>query len=110
VEGLAAILRGHCRLAAEFAAWIDATSGFERMAPTQFSVVCFRRHPVHIDDESVLEQINQELMNHVNASGKCFIAGTTIRGRFFLRLAIGNEATSEKHVQNLRELMQEFTR
>ncbi len=93
VDGIAAILREHCRLAKEFASWIDASDAYERMAPVLFSVVCFRRHPEHIDDEAQLENINIGIMNRINASGEFFIAGTKIRGRYFLRAAIGNAAT-----------------
>ena len=106
VDGIAAILREHCRLAKEFASWIDAADGYERMAPVLFSVVCFRRHPVHVDDENELENMNKKIMDRINVSGEFFIAGTKIRGRYFLRVAIGNAATSGRHIERLRNLLQ----
>src|SRR5438067_3259964 len=41
-EGLADVIRGHVRMAQEFAAWVDADPSFERTAPSPFSVVNFR--------------------------------------------------------------------
>ena len=41
-EGLRSALAEHMRLARTFAAWIDASDRFERVAPVPFSVVCFR--------------------------------------------------------------------
>jgi aromatic-L-amino-acid decarboxylase len=106
VDGITAILREHCRLAKEFASWIDAADDFERMAPALFSVVCFRRHPKNVDDEARLEKLNKEIMDRINATGEFFIAGTKIRGRYFLRIAIGNAATSEQHIRRIWNLLQ----
>jgi aromatic-L-amino-acid decarboxylase len=61
---------------------------------------------LHVDDENELENINKEIMDRINASGEFFIAGTKIRGRYFLRVAIGNAATSGRHIERLRNLLQ----
>src|SRR5439155_1049470 len=42
VAGLQQRIREHVRLAAEFAAWVDADPRFERAAPTPLNLVCFR--------------------------------------------------------------------
>src|ERR1700755_1508842 len=41
-EGLAARIREHCRLAREFAAWVEGSADWELLAPVPFSIVCFR--------------------------------------------------------------------
>ena len=50
-EGLRAHLAEHMRLARLFAAWVDASDRFERVAPVPFSVVCFRLRGDARDEE-----------------------------------------------------------
>ena len=96
-EGLAAILREHVKLAQELAQQVDADDRFERTAPSRFSVVCFRYKGSDEDNRRIQEQ--------VNATGEIFISGTVLNGRFSLRLAVGNAATSREHVQRAWELI-----
>jgi aromatic-L-amino-acid decarboxylase len=106
VDGLASRLREHCRLAREFASWVDADNEFERLAPVPFSVVCFRYHPDGISDETMLEQMNANIIAHVNATGEAFLSHTKLNGRYSIRIAIGNIATTGKHIQRAWELVQ----
>ena len=106
VDGLASRLREHCRLARELASWIDADEAFERLAPVPFSVVCFRYHPNRISDEALLEQINANIIADVNASGEAFLSHTKLNGRYSIRIAIGNIATTGKHIHRAWELVQ----
>jgi aromatic-L-amino-acid decarboxylase len=97
-EGLANLIREHVRLAREFAEWVEADPRFELAAPVPFSVVCFRYKGT--DDE------NRALLERVNSTGDVFISGTVLNGRFTLHLAVGNQATTEAHVQRAWELIQ----
>lgn len=94
-EGLAEVLRGHVRMAQEFAAAVDADPSFERTAPAPFSVVCFRYKGT--DDE------NKRILEQVNATGEVFLSGTVLRGRFTLHLAVGNYGTRPEHVRRAWE-------
>lgn len=105
VEGLRARIREHCRLAREFAAWVDADPNFERLAPVPFSTVCFRYRPAGETDESALERLNAQLLDAVNASGEAFLSHTKLGERYTLRLAIGNLATRELHVARAWQLL-----
>jgi aromatic-L-amino-acid decarboxylase len=105
VDGLVSRLREHCRLAREFASWVDADKNFERLAPVPFSVVCFRYHPNTLSDESTLEQINAQLLNNINATGEVFLSHTKLNDIYAIRLAIGNIETTEKHVARVWELL-----
>ena len=80
-----------------FASWVDASARFERVAPVPFSVVCFR---LRADDDA-----NARVLERVNASGDVFISHTKLDGRYVLRLAIGNLATTERHVARAWELL-----
>ena len=109
-EGLRAVLRTHVDLAKKFAAWVDASADFERLAPVPFSVVCFRARPQGLplsDDE--LDAFNERLMASVNATGEVFLSHSRINGALALRLAIGNLRTAEPHVARAWELLRQHS-
>ena len=103
--GLQARLREHCRLARDFAAWIEREAEWELVAPVQFSVVCFRARPDRALSGEELDALNERILNHVNSTGQAFLSHTRLNGRFTLRLAIGNMRTGEEHVARVRELL-----
>jgi aromatic-L-amino-acid/L-tryptophan decarboxylase len=103
-EGIRAALRRHMELARTFAGWVDGHPDFERLAPVNFSVVVWRRRPAGEDREEVLEAMNAELLQRINASGDVFLSHTRVDGRYALRVAIGNIRTSEHHVRRVWEL------
>jgi aromatic-L-amino-acid decarboxylase len=86
-DGIQAIIREHVRLASLFAGWVDDEPGWELAAPQCFSLVCFRL--------AGADEINEVLLERVNASGEIFISHTRLNGRYVLRLAVGNAGTSE---------------
>ena len=101
-EGLAARIREHVRLAAVFRSWVERDPGWEVVAPSPLSVVCFRARLGH-DDEG--DRANERIMEAVNASGEAYLSHTRLGGRTVLRLAIGNAATEERHVTRAWELL-----
>jgi aromatic-L-amino-acid decarboxylase len=105
-EGLAARIREHIRLGQLVAQWVDEAPDFERMAPTPFSTVCFRVHPRGMDDEAALESLNERIMNRINATGHFFLSHTKLRGKYTIRIAIGNLRTTEQDVRNLWQELQ----
>jgi aromatic-L-amino-acid decarboxylase len=96
-EGIAAVLREQMRLAAELTDAIPRDGRFEIAAPTLFSLVCFRY--CGTDNE------NRELLEKINATGRAFLSGTQLHGRFVLRLAIGNIAASRADVMETWDLI-----
>src|SRR5882724_1957600 len=114
-EGLAARIREHCRLAQLFASWVEASTEWEMMAPTPFALVCFRARPqVHADTEEAeakrLDVLNEAIMHGVNATGKAFLSHTKLNDKLTLRLSIGNIRTTERHVRQVWELLNEQLR
>ncbi|MGD8513901.1 MAG: pyridoxal-dependent decarboxylase, partial [Deltaproteobacteria bacterium] len=106
-RGLQAKVRTHIKLAQAFASWIRKDPRFELMAPVTINVVCFRYHPSHrIVTEEELEQINQGLMDALNRSGQMFVTHTKLKGRFTLRLCIGQTNTTQDHIQKAWEGLQ----
>jgi aromatic-L-amino-acid/L-tryptophan decarboxylase len=106
-EGLAELISGHIDLARRLAAAIDAEPGWELLAPVPFSTVCFRRHPEGMDDEGELRRLNEAIIEHVNADGRAFVSHTDLGGRYSIRVAIGNMATTAEHVDAAWELMRQ---
>jgi aromatic-L-amino-acid decarboxylase len=107
-EGVRDRLRYHIALAQELAGWVDASQDFERLAPTPFSVVCFRAKPRdRAWAEPDLARLNEAIMKRVNDSGEIFISHTVLNGCFTLRVAIGNLQTTERHVARAWELIQQ---
>ena len=108
LDGLRARIRHHLELAAELAAWVDAAPDWERLAPVPFSTVCFRHVPPALaGDESALDAHNAAVMEAVNRSGEVFLSHTKLRGRFTIRLAIGNLRTERRHVERAWELLRQ---
>jgi aromatic-L-amino-acid decarboxylase len=114
-QGLAARIREHCRLAKLFASWIEASSDWELLAPLPFALVCFRACPTleHADPaarEARLDVLNEAIMHGVNATGKALLSHTKLNDKIALRLSIGNIRTTEKHVSQVWELLNEQLR
>ena len=101
-EGIAEIIRTHIQYAQRLAALIRAHPDFEIAAPTPFSLVCFRYRGADED--------NRALLDAINASGRAFLSHTVLRGRFVLRLAIGNLFTEWEDLEEVWQLIQESVR
>lgn len=96
-EGVANIIRRHVQWAQEFADWVRADARFEVMAPTPFSLVCFR---LRGSDEP-----NRRLLDELNRSGLVFLSHTVLNGKFTLRLAIGNIKLTREDIEMTWELI-----
>lgn len=111
-EGLAARIREHCRLAKLFASWVEQSPDWELLAPVPLGLVCFRACPraEHENNEVAakrLDALNEAIMHGVNASGRALLSHTRLNDKLTLRLSIGNIRTTEKHVRQVWELLNE---
>lgn len=106
-ERLCAVIRDHVGYAQQLAGELSKREDIELLAPQSFSVVVFRRI-IRRDgqvDEEASERTTTELMERMNASGRIFVSHTRLRGRFGIRVAIGNGATEWKHVARVLDFL-----
>ena len=111
-RGLAARIRDHCRLAQLFASWVETANDWEVMAPAPFALVCFRACPaIEGEAEDIrakrLDALNEAIMHGVNATGKALLSHTKLNDKLTLRLSIGNIRTTERHVRQVWNLLNE---
>jgi aromatic-L-amino-acid decarboxylase len=97
-EGVSEILRRHIEFGQWVARAVDADPRFERVAPTPFSLVCFRYKGT--------DEQNRELLDRINATGKTFLSHTELNGRFVIRFAIGNLGTTQQDIEEIWDLIQ----
>ena len=105
-EGLISRLREHCRLARLFASWVDASTAWEMLAPVPFALVCFRARPAGMSEDE-LNELNEQIMTSINASGEAYLSHTKLDGRFTLRLSVGSIRVEERHIQKVWDLLNE---
>ncbi|HEX5964556.1 MAG TPA: pyridoxal-dependent decarboxylase [Pyrinomonadaceae bacterium] len=108
-DGLAARIREHCRLARVLASWIDESNDWELLAPVPLGLVCFRARPKGVEPTG-LDALNEALLERVNESGRALLSQTRLNDKFTLRLSVGNIRTTEKHVRDVWELLNEQLR
>jgi aromatic-L-amino-acid decarboxylase len=126
-EGMAAWLGQYIRLAKIFAGWVRADDRFELAAPVSLGVVCFRfvgregslgrpspaarpavaSYQANRPNESEIDQLNSEIVEKINADGRAYLTQTKLRGRTVMRIGVGNVLTTENHLREAWEMIQE---
>ena len=119
-EGMAERLRECVRLAKLFADWIEIDKCFELAAPVSLGVVCFRfvgpvagicdagprsTRPAAVADK--IDNLNSEIVERINASGRAYLTQTKLRGRTVMRIGLGNVLTTEQHLRAAWEMIRE---
>ena len=96
-------MRKQIDMAQTFRQWVEEHEQFELMAPVPFSLVCFRYNDGRGEEE--LNQFNEKLLNEVNNTGEVFLTHTSLRGKYTLRMAIGQRTTQERHVKKAWDII-----
>ncbi|MEN8155143.1 MAG: pyridoxal-dependent decarboxylase, partial [Acidobacteriota bacterium] len=104
-KGLKKKVSDHVKWAAELKENIVDHSDFELMAPVPFATICFRYHPKNVNDEDLINSINNSLMDRLNKSGNIYLTHTKLKGKFTLRLVIGQTEQTREHVIKAWELI-----
>ena len=81
-------------------------AGIRIVAEPQLSVVAFRFVRDGLDDEATNE-LNRELLEHINRRKRVYLTATTVRGEFFLRICVLSVRTHmdrmEMCIEDIRE-------
>jgi aromatic-L-amino-acid decarboxylase len=107
VEGIRQKVRLHLELAQWLASEIRQSADFELLAPVDFSLVCFRYLPSGITDEASINEINERLLQTLNAGGKLYMTHTKLNGKYTLRMVIAQTYVEKHHVENAWKLIRE---
>jgi aromatic-L-amino-acid decarboxylase len=91
VEGLQYHIRQHVALAQQFAGWVQASEHFELAAPAPLNLVCFRHGGG--------DEVNRQILERVNRSGKLYLTHTVLSGKYTLRLCVAQTNTEARHVE-----------
>lgn len=100
VEPLQARLRRDLAHARWLADQVDATPGWERLAPVPFQTVTLRHAPAGLD-EAALTALNLRIAAAVNEGGEAYLTPSVLKGRQTLRVSCGSAATERRHVEAL---------
>ena len=103
-EGIQKMVNQHINLAREFSCWIKTDERFELLAPQNLSLVCFRYNPAG-QSEEMLTHLNKQLLEKINATGEVFLTHTSLKGKYALRLSVGQRTTEARHVDRVREII-----
>src|SRR3977135_4507004 len=94
--GVVARLREQIRLANLLADWIKKDDRFELFAQPSMGVICFRFIE---SDEKKLDQLNSDIVERINASGRAYLTQTKLCGRTVMSFGLGNVIAAEEHLR-----------
>lgn len=107
VEGLRQKVREHLDLAAWVESQIESHPLFELTAPRTVNLVCFRLRPERVDDPDRLNDLNHQLLENLNSSGKLYLTHTKLNGIFTIRMSIGQTQVNRHDVESAWRLITE---
>ena len=99
VEGLRYHIREHIRLGQQFAEWVRQSDDFKLIAPAPLNLVCFAHRNGN--------DFNKKLLETINSRGQMYFTHTVVNGQYVLRMCIGQTNTTEDHVKNAWQTIQE---
>jgi aromatic-L-amino-acid/L-tryptophan decarboxylase len=96
-DGLKNFIRNHIELSHTLEKWISMDSRFELFQNRNFNLICFRF--------KASNDLNMQLIQEINSTGKLFLNHTKINDKIFLRIVVGQTNVEEIH---LKETWQEI--
>ncbi len=116
VEAIQARLRRDLANARWFAEQVQATPGWQVLAPVTLQTVCIRHEPPQTEEHdqimddaqraAALDRHTLAWADAVNAGGAAFVSPAQLDGRWMVRVSVGAEATERSDVEALWSLLQ----
>jgi len=104
IQGIQNRLREHVRYANWFEQQIEESSNFELVIPAKLNVICFRYNSGNQEEEQ-LAICNAQLLERINNSGEAYLTHTKIKGKYAIRMVIGQTYVQLKHVEKAWNLI-----
>lgn len=104
IDGIQARLRDHINYANWFADEINQHPNFELVVEPMLNVVCFRMIANQSEDQ--LNKLNEKLLTEINGSGDAYLTHTKVKGKYTLRMVIGQTYVQKHHVEKTWQLIQ----
>ncbi len=102
VEGIRSKVREHI----EFGAWlgqqIENHADYELLTPQRMNMVVFRTTK---GEAHQLNDINEQILHSINASGEAYITHTKVGEAYALRVVLGQTYLQRRHVEKVWELI-----
>ena len=105
IDAIRARLRRDLDNAQWFADAVARTEDWRVLAPVRLQTVCIRHEPPGLAGNA-LDAHTLAWVGAINRSGAAFMSPSQLDGRWMVRVSIGVEATTRKHVEALWELLQ----
>jgi aromatic-L-amino-acid decarboxylase len=96
IESVRARLRRDLDNARWFADQVAAEPGWRVLAPVELQTVCVRHEPPGLDGDA-LDAHTLAWLERVNGSGRAFMSGAVLDGRWMVRVSVGVESTERHH-------------
>jgi glutamate/tyrosine decarboxylase-like PLP-dependent enzyme len=93
-------------LAASFAAWVDASEGYELAAPQVLPIVNFRVKAAG-GDEAAVAAANARVVDAVTHDGRRWISETRVNGRSAIRMMVISYLTGESNLDALQRALEQ---
>jgi len=108
VDGLREIVRNHIRLAELAESELKTWPSVDWMAPRTLNLLCFR---FTLPGLSVQEEndLNDEILQTLNQSGKVYLSQTTLNGKLTLRLVTGQTTLTEPYLREVLDLIRQIS-
>jgi aromatic-L-amino-acid decarboxylase len=107
VAGMQARIRRDLANAQWLKEQVDATPGWERLAPVPLQTICLRHVPTGEKDEARLAEHNLAIARKVNEGGRAYVTPSVLKGKQIIRVSIGAATTERADVELVWELLQE---
>ena len=99
LSGLRERLRAHIMLSEYFCDQVVKIPGIELVVEPFLNFSCFRLNPPGESEPEKVDKLNEQLLNEINDGGRIFLTHTRIRGRFAVRMVIGQTYVNQEHVE-----------
>lgn len=80
---------------------VRTSPSLELLTPASLGIICFRRVFDGVQDESMLERLNAELVTAFEATGRGLVSSTRLHGTYAIRLCVMNHTSGPQDVTDV---------